>query len=140
MSQREFLLEVGTEEIPDWMIAGALGDLEKRFLDALAKNDLAEGVICQCDATPRRLVLVAEGLAERQADREEVLKGPPKNVAFDADGKPTKAAEGFAKRAGVSLNAVDVLENEVAQETPRELPRRPADSGPGGKFMWVVER
>ena len=57
MSQHEFLLEVGTEEIPDWMIAGALGDLEKRFLDALAKNDLAEGVACECDATPRRLVL-----------------------------------------------------------------------------------
>jgi glycyl-tRNA synthetase beta chain len=53
-------------------------------------------------------VLVAEGLAERQADREEILKGPPKNVAFDAEGKPTKAAEGFAKRAGVSLDAVTV--------------------------------
>ena len=59
------------------------------------------------EATPRRLVLVANGVADRQADREETLKGPPRRVAFDAEGKPTKAAEGFAKRAGLQLEDLE---------------------------------
>jgi glycyl-tRNA synthetase beta chain len=101
MSALEFLLEVGTEEIPDWMIEGALGDLEKRFRDALDKAGLAENVAVRTAATPRRLTLIAEGLAAGQADREEVLSGPPKQIAYDDEGNLTKAALGFAKRAGV---------------------------------------
>lgn len=104
----EFLLEVGVEEIPDWMIEGALKDLENRFRDALEKADLHEGVATRTAATPRRLTLIAEGLAERQADRQEKLSGPPKNVAFDAEGNPTKAGLGFAKRAGVEASELEV--------------------------------
>jgi glycyl-tRNA synthetase beta chain len=97
----EFLLEVGTEEIPDWMVEGALVDLEKRFRDTLEKAGLGEGVTIRTAATPRRLTLIADGLAAGQADREEALSGPPKQIAYDDEGNLTKAALGFAKRAGV---------------------------------------
>ena len=107
MKSHEFLLEIGVEEIPHWMIPGALKDLERRFLGALEDADLRQGVEVTTEATPRRLVLVANGVADRQADREETLKGPPRNVAFDAEGKPTKAAEGFAKRAGVGVEDLE---------------------------------
>ena len=104
----EFLLEIGTEEIPDWMIEPACDHLERNFLDALKEADLAEGVTCVTHATPRRLVLAAEGLTQRQADKNEILTGPSQKVAFDQDGKPTKAGEGFAKRAGVALESIEV--------------------------------
>lgn len=108
MSDLKFLLEIGTEEIPDWMIPNALADFEKRFLDALGKFDLADGVTCTTEATPRRLTLMASGFHSQQADKQETLSGPPKKIAFDADGKPTKAAEGFAKRAGIDVSEIEV--------------------------------
>ena len=104
----EFLLEVGTEEIPDWMITPACGHLERNFLEALADADLREGVACEVHATPRRLVLVASNLAERQADKTERLTGPPKKIAFDDKGEPTKAGLGFAKRAGTAIGELEV--------------------------------
>ena len=107
MKSQEFLLEIGVEEIPHSMIPGALNDLERGFLGALEDADLRQGVEVTTEATPRRLVLVANGVADRQADREETLKGPPRNVAFDAEGKPTKAAEGFAKRAGLQVEDLE---------------------------------
>lgn len=124
----DFLLEIGTEEIPDWMIRNALADLEKRFLAALERFDLSGGVTCTTDATPRRLALVASGVAARQADKQETLSGPPKNVAFDAEGKPTKAAEGFAKRAGISVDQIAVgpdgkifVERKVSGRPAKEI-------------------
>ncbi len=119
----EFVLEVGTEEVPDWMIANALGDLERRFLDALEKSVLHQGVTCTTGATPRRLVLAASGIPLRQADREETLSGPPRSVAFDAAGKPTKAAEGFARRAGVAVADLAVGEDEKLM-VKRQVPGR----------------
>ena len=107
MKSEEFLLEIGVEEIPHWMIPGALNDLERGFLEALEDANLRQGVEVTTEATPRRLVLVANGVPDRQADREEALKGPPRNVAFDAEGKPTKAAEGFAKRAGLQVEDLE---------------------------------
>lgn len=106
----ELLLEIGTEEIPDWMIPPALADFERRFMEALAKCRLDTGVSAAAEATPRRLVLFADGLPERQADREEMLTGPPRRAAFDAAGRPTKAGEGFARKAGVALSALQTDE------------------------------
>ncbi len=124
----DFLLEIGTEEIPDWMIPNALTDLQKRFLAALDKFDLAVDVACTTEATPRRLALIVSGISDRQADKQETLSGPPKNVAFDADGKPTKAAEGFAKRAGISLDEIEVgadgkifIERKVAGRPTKDI-------------------
>jgi glycyl-tRNA synthetase beta chain len=71
---------------------------------------------------------MASGIADRQADKQETLSGPPKNVAFDADGKPTKAAEGFAKRAGISVDQIEVgadgkifIERKVAGRPTKEI-------------------
>jgi glycyl-tRNA synthetase beta chain len=84
-----FLLEIGTEEIPDWMIPGALADLRLRF----EKLDIPHESV-RLDATPRRLVLRAEGLPERMADREERISGPAKSA-------PPQAVAGFARKQGV---------------------------------------
>ena len=85
-----FLLEIGAEEIPHWMIPGAL--------DQLSKLDLL-GAAPSLDATPRRLVVRASGVPERTPDREEIVKGPPISAG-------DKAASGFAKRQGVDPSEV----------------------------------
>ena len=109
----DFLLEIGTEEIPDWMIPPALKDLEGLLQELLEANGLASGAgPIRVDATPRRLVLRAAGLPERQPDSEELLTGPPKAAAFQ-DGRPTPAALGFARRLGVEVGALEV------QSTPK---------------------
>jgi glycyl-tRNA synthetase beta chain len=106
-----FLLEIGAEEIPDWMIQPALANLASLFGDLLAAQRL-EAETVQTDATPRRLVLRATGLAERQPDTEELVSGPPVSAAFK-DGQPTGAALGFARKMGVDVAALE------RQETPR---------------------
>jgi glycyl-tRNA synthetase beta chain len=104
-----FLLEIGTEEIPDWMIEEALTQLGASFREFLTAHGLGHEASVATDATPRRLVLRAEGVAERQADREELVLGPPEAAAF-RDGKPTPAAEGFARKQGIGLEAIGVFE------------------------------
>jgi glycyl-tRNA synthetase beta chain len=89
-----FLLEIGTEEIPDWMIVPALNNLQDMF-QALLDQHVLGGKVTSVDATPRRLVLRAEGLLERQADVEELVLGPPKSVGAGA-------AAGFAKKMGTT--------------------------------------
>jgi glycyl-tRNA synthetase beta chain len=85
-----FLLEIGTEEIPHWMIPGALEQLSK--LDLLGAAPLV-------DATPRRLVVKGGGVPERTPDEEQIVKGPPLSAG-------EKAAAGFAKKQGVDLAAM----------------------------------
>lgn len=104
----DFLLEVGTEEIPARMIPAARRDLERRFLDALRDAALDEGARVAVEATPRRLALFAKNLPARQRDRTETLRGPKRAVAFDAAGRPTPAALGFAKRAGVPVESLEI--------------------------------
>ncbi len=101
MSALPFLLEIGVEEIPDWMIAGALESLRALFQELLAARNLAEGVTLALDATPRRLVLRAKGLSDRQRDSEELLLGPAKSAA-------PAAIEGFARKLGVSAGDLGV--------------------------------
>ena len=107
-----FLLEIGAEEIPDWMIEPALADLKQRFEGLLAANQLANGGSVRADATPRRLVLRADAITERQPDTEELVSGPPKAAAFK-DGQPTGAATGFARKLGADVSALETI------ETPR---------------------
>lgn len=89
------LFEVGVEEIPHWMIAPALGEMERLFRSLCAENRIEAGAL-RMDATPRRLVLRAEGLPVRQEDREELVMGPPKAAGEGA-------AQGFARKNGVTL-------------------------------------
>ena len=93
-----FLLEIGTEEIPDWMIVPALNNLQDMFQTLLDQQGLG-GLVKSVDATPRRLVLRADELKARQADTEEVILGPPKSAG-------PGAAVGFAKKMGVTADAL----------------------------------
>jgi len=99
---KELLFEIGTEEIPSAYIPGALADLAAAAGRLLGEERLAFGAV-RTLATPRRLVLLVEGLAEAQEDRVREVVGPAKAVAFDAQGSPTKAALGFARAQGVAV-------------------------------------
>ena len=103
----DLLLEIGTEEIPARMIPGARRDLKRRFVDCLRDLRLAGDARVSVEATPRRLALFAEGLSSKQEDRIDTLRGPSRKVAFDADGKPTRAALGFARKAGVPVDQLE---------------------------------
>jgi len=97
---KQFLVELGTEELPPT----ALLNLSKAFVQGvhhgLQANNLKFDTI-KPFATPRRLALLVEGLADRTPTEELTIWGPPAKIAFDANGKPTKAAEAFAKKNGL---------------------------------------
>ncbi len=102
----EFLLEIGLEEIPARMIAGAEAELGRKVAELLTRERLLdEGVVLKTFSTPRRLAVLGSGVRPAQADVEEQLTGPSWHIAFK-DGAPTKAAEAFAKKAGVALEAL----------------------------------
>ena len=95
-----FLIEIGTEELPVDDLDSSLEQLRTRLPGWLDDLRLDHGEI-KVLGTPRRLVVLVDKLAARQADREVVVKGPPANRAFDAQGKLTPAGEGFAKSKGI---------------------------------------
>jgi glycyl-tRNA synthetase beta chain len=98
----DFLLEIGTEEIPARMIQEASQELLKRVEDLLSKNSLPHQGIKRSE-TPRRLALIALGIPATQPDVQEQLTGPATKVAYK-DGQPTPAAHAFAKKAGVDVS------------------------------------
>lgn len=100
-----YLLEIGTEELPVSFLQSAPTELSDKIKTALTQEGLPTEKVAVY-ATPRRLAVMIDNLPEQQADREELIKGPPTRIALDADGKPTKAGEGFAKKAGVDINAM----------------------------------
>ncbi len=108
------LVEIGTEELPHADLQAALAQLRERMPPFLAELRLAHGRIC-VEGTPRRLVISVEAVAPRQDDVLRVIKGPPATLAFDAEGRPTKAAEGFARRQGVPLESLRVAEIDGGQ-------------------------
>ena len=105
-----FLLEIGTEELPADFAGDALRQLRQRASADLEEAGLAAGEIL-VDGTPRRLALRLLDLPVRQQDREEERKGPPAQQAF-REGRPTAAAEGFARRCGVDPSELEVRETE----------------------------
>jgi glycyl-tRNA synthetase beta chain len=96
-----FVLEIGTEELPARFLAAQEEELARRFRAALAEALLPHGRV-RVLSTPRRAAVLIEDVAPAQEDREEVLTGPPLKIAYDADGKATKALEGFARGHGLS--------------------------------------
>src|SRR5215472_8727740 len=102
----ELLFEVGCEEIPAAMLARATDDLKSGFEKQLTAESIADGVTIEAFSTPRRLVLWARGLPQRQSDVVNEVTGPPKSVAYDAVGAPTRAAVSFAEKQGVALHEV----------------------------------
>src|SRR6516164_8299265 len=105
----DFLVEIGLEEVPARMIAGAESELGRRVSDLLTRERLLEsGARASTYSTPRRLAVLVEGVLPAQADTEEKLTGPSWKVAFKDD-TPTPAAEAFAKKAGVTVSALEKL-------------------------------
>ncbi|WP_337227389.1 glycine--tRNA ligase subunit beta [Vibrio cholerae] len=105
---KEFLIELGTEELPPKQLRTLAEAFAANFAAELATADIAhEGVTWF--ATPRRLALKVANLVESQPDRVVEKRGPAVNVAFDADGKPTKAAEGWARGNGITVEQAERL-------------------------------
>jgi glycyl-tRNA synthetase beta chain len=106
MSAQDFLVELGTEELPP----KSLKLLGEAFLAGIEKGLKAAGLEYRASygyAAPRRLAVMIEQLAAQQPDRSVNLDGPPVQAAFAADGTPTQAALGFAKKCGVELGQID---------------------------------
>lgn len=106
---KTLLLEIGTEEVPAHVMPGILAQLkenaEKTFAGLRISYDSVKTV-----GTPRRTALIVEGLADTQADLSKENRGPALNIAFDADGNPTKAALGFAR--GQKVDAKDLVKKD----------------------------
>jgi glycyl-tRNA synthetase beta chain len=101
-----FLLEVGTEDLP----AGFVGDAVRQWQAMIPASLMAEALTndgVEIYATPRRLVAIINNLPDRQIDREEEIKGPPAAAAYK-DGQPTPAAMGFAKKQGVDVGSLEL--------------------------------
>jgi glycyl-tRNA synthetase beta chain len=105
----ELLVELGTEEIPAGFLARALVELQSLIPAKLAEARLAHGAV-QIWGTPRRIALSVADLADRQPDVDERVVGPPAGAAYDKEGKPTRAAVGFAEKNGVDLAALEKTE------------------------------
>ena len=93
---KNLLLEIGTEEVPAHVMPGILKELGEKAEKALKENRVAFESV-RTIGTPRRTALLVQGLAESQEDVESENRGPSVQIAFDADGNPTKAAQGFAR-------------------------------------------
>jgi glycyl-tRNA synthetase beta chain len=100
----EFLLEVGCEEIPAGMIPGAASELKVILNKYLGSENLLDGAAVEAFGAARRLVATCAALRLRQDDITREVMGPPKSVAFDAEGKPTRAAESFAGKQGLLVS------------------------------------
>jgi glycyl-tRNA synthetase beta chain len=122
----ELLLEIGTEEIPAGYLKGGLRELRRLAETCLSENriDLTGGL--HTYGTPRRLVLIGKGISEMQSDLMKEITGPPKNVAYDKEGRPTKAALGFAQKQGVPVEEVQSIETPKGEYlyVKRQIPGR----------------
>lgn len=105
----DFLMEIGTEELPPADLDGYLAQLKEAVPALLAGLHLEHGAVSVV-GTPRRLTVHVKSLAPAQPDRETLHKGPPADRAYDSLGEPTKAAEGFAKGKGLSVKDLTVEE------------------------------
>ena len=99
------LLEIGTEEIPARFLEPAKDGFGKLIRDALVQSRITFGDM-NIQATPRRMVLFLQNVAEKQEETVTIKFGPPYNRAYDESGAPTKAAIGFAKSQGVEVGAL----------------------------------
>ncbi len=109
-----FVLEIGSEELPSHDVTAALVYLNEAAPKFLAGLRLGYERL-QVVGSPRRLAVVVEGLAPRQTDLEELARGPSAKIAFDADGNPTKAAQGFARGKGIDVSQLEVRELDGGQ-------------------------
>ncbi len=107
-----FVLEIGSEEIPARFLSIEEAELQKRFSTAFEEAGIAHGGI-RVLSSPRRAVVFVDDIQPVQQEKEELVSGPPERIAYDAEGKPTKALEGFLRTNNVSL------EDVFLEETPK---------------------
>lgn len=126
MSQ-SLLFEIGTEEIPSSFIGPAITFMGSHLEGELAGMNLSHGEI-RLFSTPRRLAVLVRDVADTLPDAHETKMGPPKNIAFDKDGKPTKAALGFAQTCKVDISEVQVVTTPKGEYlcVSKTTPGRPA--------------
>ncbi len=104
-----YLLEVGVEEMPAHVVTPSIKQLHQRVADYLKEERISFDEI-QEFATPRRLALLIRGLADKQPDVDETVKGPAKKIAQDSDGNWTKAAIGFTRGQGATVDDIEFRE------------------------------
>ncbi|WP_373020481.1 glycine--tRNA ligase subunit beta [Thiomicrorhabdus sp.] len=107
----DFLVEIGTEELPPKALKKLSSAFADGILAGLAEADLEHGKV-QVYAAPRRLAVMIESLQTVQADKTVERKGPAKKAAFDADGNPTKALEGFARGCGITVDQLIEIDTD----------------------------
>ena len=110
-STRTFLFELGVEEMPSAPLNNAVKQIEALMVKGLDESGLAHGAV-RVLSSPRRLAALVQDVTESTEEIHSVMRGPSAKIAFDADGNPTKAAEGFARRYG--LTAADLVLREDA--------------------------
>jgi glycyl-tRNA synthetase beta chain len=137
---QELFLEIGCEEIPARFIAGALEALKKTAAEALEGARLGHGEILTA-GTPRRLALCIRSIDESQPELVQEVTGPARAVAFDADGNPTRAGEGFARSLGVDpseLKVVTLEKGEYVSAVKREEGRPAAEILAAELPRWIT--
>ena len=134
MANRELLVEIGCEELPASWIPGLEAQLAERLTARLAEARIEARTPVRAFVGPRRLVATVAELADRQADLQETVTGPPVRAAFDARGEPTRAALGFARKQGVDVSALDRIETPKGEylACQRRQPGRATPSMLGG--------
>ncbi|MCI5167633.1 MAG: glycine--tRNA ligase subunit beta, partial [Candidatus Electrothrix sp. GM3_4] len=110
----QLLFEIGTEEIPASYIQPALAFMEQACQAQLKKLGLRFGAV-RTVGTPRRLTLAVDGIQTCQEDRRQEHTGPAKKAAFDADGQPTKAAQGFPRSRGIAVEDLQIIETKKGE-------------------------
>ena len=105
----DFLLEIGTEEIPAAFFPKAIEDLREKAEELFEVNRLRYETV-ETMATPRRLTLLVRGLEEQQGDSVQEISGPPRSVAFDEEGAPTQVLEKFCARHGVRPEETSIIQ------------------------------
>jgi glycyl-tRNA synthetase beta chain len=106
----DFLLEIGTEEIPARMLESATEELSRRVRELIERERLGSDAQIASFSTPRRVAVLAKGISSAQADVEEQLMGPALKVAYK-EGKPTPAAQAFAKKVNVDVSKLETVTN-----------------------------
>ena len=112
---RELLVEIGCEEMPASWIPGIEKQLAERLAARLEEVRIECRTAVRTFVAPRRLVATVAELAERQTDLEETVTGPPVRAAFDANGEPTRAALGFARKQGVDVSELERVDTQKGE-------------------------
>ena len=135
ITRQDFLFELGTEELPPKALKSLSQALEKEVVNGLKElfgkqaADVFSETTVNSYAAPRRLAIVMNNLADEVPSSTFMMQGPPARIAFDADGNPTKALEGFARKCNTTVDQLEDVDGKMSfrQELPakaisKELP------------------